>query len=276
MKSPRNSKKKLKTQETEPRLLTENEIEAMWKLYSSSYENVKREVFLKDLMEKQKVFVSRDSVTGEVKGFSTAAIYDHVHEGRKARIYFSGDTMISPEYWGTKSFHRAVLFRLLKEAVKHPFRPVYWYLICSGYRTYLSMARNMAEHWPHFQKPTPKWERGLIDSLSASRFGKDFVPEHGVIRTEGVIVKTSIAPFTADVMKIPEVQFFVKANPGYLQGDELAMIGKVSLFGGFSIVKKWVDRAIGSGISNLLPRPAMRPKPAYVFALMILSFFQVI
>ncbi|MBL7713862.1 MAG: hypothetical protein JNL01_00250 [Bdellovibrionales bacterium] len=270
------SKKKLVTEETQPQLLKADEIEAMWLLYSSSYENVRKEVFLKDLMEKNRVFVSRDCVSKQVKGFSTAAIYDHEHEGRKVRIYFSGDTMISPEYWGTRSFHRAVLFRLLKEAVMNPFRPVYWFLICSGYRTYLSMARNIAEHWPHFQKPTPKWEKGLIDSLSAKRFGKDFVADRGVIRTEGVIVKTSIAPFTAEVMKIPEVQFFVRANPGYLQGDELAMIGKISLWGGFQIVKKWVDRFVMSNIDAFLPPKVLRPKPAFVITLAVLSLFQII
>ena len=43
------------------------------------------------------------------------------------------------------------------------------------------------------------------------------------------IVKASVAPFTPAILELPEVKFFVQANPEYARGDELAMIAKVDL-----------------------------------------------
>jgi hypothetical protein len=211
--------------------LTAGTIDTMWDLYSDYYANVTRADFERDLAEKNTVFVGRDGGSDEVVGFSTALFYMHRFRGRKVGIYFSGDTIIHPSYWGQVALHRTVLLHLLRWRLRHPSKPLYWYLICSGYRTYLTLVRNFPHHWPHHQRATPEWETGLIDSISRARYPNTWQSDLGVISLADVqpILKPSVAPFTPAILELPEVKFFVQANPGHLRGDELAMIAKVDI-----------------------------------------------
>jgi hypothetical protein len=211
--------------------LTADTIDTMWELYSAHYANVNRPDFERDLAEKTSVFLGRDGGSGEVVGFSTALFCTHRYRGRKVGIYFSGDTIIHPSYWGQGALHRTVFLQLVRWRLRHPGTPLYWYLICSGYRTYLTLVRNFPHHWPHHERDTPAWEAGLIDSISGTRYPQAWNPEAGVISFGEVqpIVKASVAPFTPAILELPEVKFFVQANPEYARGDELAMIAKVDL-----------------------------------------------
>lgn len=202
-------------------------IEQMWSLYTSYYENVVRSVFDRDLCEKQIVFVALDPQDGSVRGFSTATIDVHAYRGQQIGVYFSGDTIVEPRYWGQKPFHRIVAMTLLRWRLRHPFTRLYWHLTCNGYRTFLTLVRNCPEHWPHRVRGLPHWERGFINSITRERFGSMWLPEAGVVR-DNVRMKPNVAPFTAEVRRIPAVQFFLELNPGYATGDELSIVGRVN------------------------------------------------
>ncbi len=135
---------------------------------------------------------------------------------------------------------------LLRWKLRHPFVPLYWYLICSGYRTYLSLVRNFPEHWPHHERAMPAWELGLIDSLSRSRYGDAWKARRGVISFGEAqpMLRTLVAPLTSAVLALPEVRFFVAANPAYAQGDELAMIARVDVPAVVGMFAKWLRRAL--------------------------------
>jgi hypothetical protein len=235
-------------------------LDALWELYAQHYDNVRRDVFEADLANKQSVFVGVDARSGAVKGFSTAVIYQHRCAGRRIGIYFSGDTIVHPEFWGQKALHKAVLRALLRWKLRHPFTPLYWFLICSGYRTYLTMVRTFPEHWPHHARPLPEWERSVIDSIARERFGAAWHPERGggVVSTDGpqAVVKQRVAPLTPELLAMPEIRFFLRVNPDCERGDELAMIGCVNANAYARFVLKlagrWVQRLVGRLV---MPRP---------------------
>jgi hypothetical protein len=239
--------------------LTREDIEAMWRLYADHYDNVQRPTYERDLAEKQCVFLGRDGASGEIVGFSTALFYHQEHAGRTIGVYFSGDTIIHPRYWGQRALHNAVFLSLLGWKLRHPGTPLYWYLICSGYRTYLTLVRNFPNHWPHHARPTPAWEASLIDAVSAARYGDAWKPERGVIAFPGPqpVVRQVTAPFTADVLALPEVQFFVRANPGHLDGDELAMLARLDLAAVAAITRRALRLAPSPrGALQGTPRPS--------------------
>src|SRR3989449_5520885 len=163
------------------RTLDQATIDAMWRLYETHHDHVDRATFDRDLAEKALVFLGTDAGSGTVVGFSTALFYRQRHAGRRVGIYFSGDTIIHPRYWGQTALHRCVIATLVRWKLRHPFTPLYWYLICSGYRTYLTLVRNFPEHWPHHQRVTEPWERGLLHALSRSRYGDAYDAVRGVI-----------------------------------------------------------------------------------------------
>jgi hypothetical protein len=114
--------------------------------------------------------------------------------------------------------------------LRHPFTPLFWHLICSGYRTYLTMVRNFPVHWPHHERPTPPAIWRLLDSVCRSRYGAAWRADRGVVVMTGPqpVLKPTVAPFTSAVLTLPEVAFFVAANPGYVLGDELAMLAAIT------------------------------------------------
>jgi hypothetical protein len=226
--------------------LSDAAVAAMWQLYADFYDHVTYEAFRHDLAEKTLVFIGTDSGSDELAGFSTALFYRHRFRGRRVGIYFSGDTIFRPRYWGQTAFHRAVTKQLLKWKIARPFEPLYWHLICSGFRTYLSLVRNFPTHWPHHARACPWWERGLIDSICTARYGRAWKAARGVVSfgPEQPVLKSAVAPITPDVLALPEVAFFVKANPGYQTGDELAMIAQVDFSAMLGMAAKWARKAL--------------------------------
>lgn len=246
------------------RILDGTTIDAMWRLYDEHYDHVDRATFEHDLAEKTLVFLGTDAGSGAVVGFSTALFYRFRHGGRTVGIYFSGDTIIHPRYWGQTALQRCVTATLLRWKLRHPFTRLYWYLICSGYRTYLSLVRNFPAHWPHHERATPPWERALIDSLSRSRYDEAWKSDRGVISfgERQPVLKVVVAPLTTGVLALPEVRFFMQVNPDYARGDELAMIARVNAraVGGMAI--KWLRRALSFRSRGAPARVADLPRPA--------------
>jgi len=237
---------KLRVRTVPMRTLDQATIDVMWRLYETHYDHVDRATFDRDLAEKTLVFLGTDAGSGTVVGFSTALFYRQRHAGRRVGIYFSGDTIIHPRYWGQTALHRCVIATLVRWKLRHPFTPLYWYLICSGYRTYLTLVRNFPEHWPHHQRVTERWERGLLHALSRSRYGDAYDAVRGVISfgERQPMLKTVVASLTNSALALPEVRFFTQVNPGHARGEELAMIARVNLRAVGGMALKWLRRAL--------------------------------
>lgn len=223
-------------------------IEQMWRLFAQSYDQVTREQFVSDLAAKQAVIVGFDRGDGSFQGFSTFEIYRHAHELRHVAVLFSGDTMLRPAYWGQTALQTAFARTALLWLLRHPFTPLYWFLTSMGYRTYLVMARNFPQrYWPRHDAPTPAWIKGLIGSLARSRYGEAWEESSGLIRfarPQGALA-AHVAPITAEVRRLPEVNFLVSMNPDYRQGVELACVAQVTLRGLARVALKFARKRLG-------------------------------
>ncbi|HEX2186951.1 MAG TPA: hypothetical protein VHN78_15755, partial [Chloroflexota bacterium] len=80
--------------------LTAAEREGMYRVLGASFANVTPGGFRADLAEKEWVILLADAASGAVAGFSTIMRLREVVEGRAVLAFFSGDTVISPRYWG--------------------------------------------------------------------------------------------------------------------------------------------------------------------------------
>ena len=247
------------------RTLDSATIDAMWRLYEEHYDHVDRATFDRDLAEKTLVFLGTDAGSGAVVGFSTALFYRRRHAGRSVGVYFSGDTIIHPRYWGQTALHRCVIATLVRWKLRHPLTPLYWYLICSGYRTYLTLVRNFPEHWPHHERAMRTWEHGLLHALSRGRYGEAYDADRGVISFGATqpMLKTVVATLTHGALALPGVRFFTHVNPGHARGDELAMIARVNARAVGGMALKWLRRALSRRSRGApvpvagFPRPTM-------------------
>jgi hypothetical protein len=205
--------------------LTSAERDAMWALFSVSYAGATRDTFERDLFEKEHVIVLKDAARA-LRGFSTLLRL----EVCGAVMVFSGDTIIAPGFWGQTALQRAFAWYLMAQRLAQPARPVYWFLITKGYRTYLLLSRYFPNHWPRHDAPFPSEEAALLDEVCRRKFGAAWDPATGLLRYAGGTSAVRLAKPLADVRERlrddPDVRFFLDKNPRWAEGDELCCLAR--------------------------------------------------
>lgn len=200
--------------------------EEMWHLYSRFYAGTSRSRFHADLEAKDMALVLRDA-REQLQGFTTLAVSTTEFEGRRVRVLFSGDTIVERAYWGSQAlaFNWLRLAGALKR--REPDVELYWFLIVKGQRTYRYLPTFAKQFVPDWRDSSPSQNLSrLLDVLARERFGEAWDPATGVIRfgeSHG-----HLAPEWATVSEREagreDVRFFLRRNPGYGQGDELACL----------------------------------------------------
>lgn len=222
---------RLRAYVVEPHLLDAGTRDAAFALFRAHYEGADQARFEHDLGEKQRVILLRDRNTGALRGFSTVLHRDVRVGARMATMVFSGDTVIDRSCWGQKRLQSAFAGLLFRLKLRHPHRPLYWFLISKGWRTYLLMANHFPRAVPRWDLPEPPHLRAALDALAAERFGAEYDAAAGIVRyaTPHERVRDGLAPVDAALLANPHVRFFVDRNPGHVEGDELACLAQVRL-----------------------------------------------
>ena len=213
------------------RSLDRSIIDAAFGLFESLYLGVDRQRFERDLFDKHLIILLFDDTDDVLRGFSTVHVDDVMHRGRRARVVYSGDTVIHPAYWGQKRLQRAFSTILVRERLRHPTRPLFWFLISKGYKTYLLLVHHFPRSFPRVDRPADPDLRAALHTVARNRFGDAYNPLTGVISypTARERVRDQVAPIDRPLMSNPHVAFFATRNPGYQGGDELACLAQVRL-----------------------------------------------
>ncbi len=210
------------------RELADKERAAMLRLMASSYTRVTPQGFRDDLAEKEWVILLHDQ-EGGLQGFSTLMRLDEEIDGEAVTAFFSGDTVISRPFWGETVLPRLwgrLVFALAEELVD---RRVYWFLICSGYKTYRFLPVFFKTFYPHHSQGCPGHVRRIMDRLARCKFPAEYEASHGVVRLHRATpLREGVADVTEERLKNPHVAFFHQINPGHVQGDELVCLTQVT------------------------------------------------
>lgn len=219
---------------------------ALWSLYARYYERVDAARFETDLADKDDVIVVRDGGDLSVQGFTTLKVFAHDAPEGAAVVVYSGDTVIAPRYWGQTALQRAFVAYVMRQVVRAWPRPVYWFLISKGVRTYLLMSRNFLAYWPRHDRPTPPAHAAMLAALGRRLFADAYREALGVIRHDppGPRLAAGLAPLDHDARARPDVGFFLAANPGADEGDELCCLGRVDLAMGANYVRRLARRTL--------------------------------
>ena len=211
--------------------LSPSTIDDAFALFASVYEGTDRARFVRDLNEKQWVVLLHDRDSGALRGFSTVLLRDIVTSRGAAKMFFSGDTVVHPAYWGQKVLQLATARLLLSLKVRDPRRPLYWFLISKGYRTYLLLANNFPRSIPRESAPEDSELRALLNDVARERFGDAYNASTGIIRNCGAheYVRIGVAPVSEWALRNRHVRFFVERNPDHAGGDELACLAVVRI-----------------------------------------------
>ena len=213
--------------------VTLEERRQMFALLRKHFACTSRERFEADLREKETVILLRDAGSGRIQGFSTLMRMTAELDRRDVVAFFSGDTIIDREYWGETTLSRAwgqvVFGEADRIAAERPGTSVYWFLICSGYKTWRFLPVFFRQFYPNADGPTPLGVRRLLDTLATRKFGDQYVPAEGVVRfREATPLRPGVADVTDGRLRDSQVAFFARVNPGHAAGDELACLAEIS------------------------------------------------
>ena len=209
------------------REVTETQRAEMFALFAR-YFTADRASFEHDLEEKESVVLLTDDQAGVLAGFSTLMRFEMTAQSRPITVFFSGDTIVDRQYWGTPALPRA-WSRHVFECAATLSHDAYWFLISSGFRTY----RYLPVFFRRFS-PSPDGmqttERRLLDEIAVRKYGRQYDPQTGVVRLDH---RTPLRhPATEEAIRRagvdPSVRFFLERNPRHAEGDELACLVRIS------------------------------------------------
>ncbi|MEO8678345.1 MAG: hypothetical protein ABI665_04820 [Vicinamibacterales bacterium] len=204
----------------------------MYELLRKHFNGTDRARFESDLAEKETVIVLRDGGS-DIRGFSTLMRTAVRVQQQDVVAFFSGDTIVDPAYWGDTALSRfwgqVVFGEARRLAALAPEARIFWFLICSGYRTWRFLPVFFREFYPNAAAPTPPFFQQLLDTLGLRKFGDQYVPGAGIVRfRQATPLRPGVAEVTQGRLRDPQVAFFVRANPGHAEGDELACVAELS------------------------------------------------
>jgi hypothetical protein len=211
------------------REITEADSRAMYQVFARHYDCVSPERFLSDLAEKDCALVLRNA-DGVICGFSTQKLLRVSVGGKQIRAVFSGDTIVDRAHWGEQELGRSWCRYVSSLYSEEPDVPLYWFLISKGYRTYLYLPLFFETFYPNFQTTTPEFEQRVLDTLATAKFPLYYRPEAGVVefpQSQGQL-KPHLAEIPARRLRHPHVQFFLRRNPAFAAGCELACLAEIS------------------------------------------------
>jgi len=220
--------------ELEPHIVALNRLspairEAMFGVHARHFANVCRERFMADLDEKDWVILLRKR-GGGIAGFSTQKLMQPAGASGAARFLFSGDTVVEREHWNTPFIAGCFGHLMLKLMDRYGEGDLYWFLISKGFRTYRFLPVFFNRFWPAPDRETPGAMAALLSAAATRRYGEAFDPASGLIRIQGGDhLSSELADVPHARLHDPHVAFFLKCNPHYAQGDELACLAPIRL-----------------------------------------------
>lgn len=194
--------------------LSRRDRDAMFALYTTYFATGDRIAFERDLAEKEWVILLGDD-DGGIAGFSTLMRLPAGH----ATVFFSGDTIVARQRWGSLDLPRL----WARHVFAHADASTYWFLISSGYRTYRFLPLFFREFYPRDRSMKP-----LLDCVARSKYGEAYDAATGVIRLATPAPLREGVSDPSSRMGNEDVRFFVEANPGHADGDELACLVRVA------------------------------------------------
>ena len=246
-------KEKLRAVSVPIRNLSLQQVLNMYDLFCKYYDNVDQSVFMKDMSEKERVFLLKEKDSGNVVGFSTLKRIDFDVDGKPAIGLFSGDTVLDKRYWGSRALHVGMFKYMLSLKVQKPLTNVYWLLISKGYKTYLLLTNNFPVHYPRFDTfasdkitKTSEQLKFVVAEYCMQLFPKAFDRETMLLDfgNEYQHLRDNIAEITPEMRaNCEKIDFFERTNPNWRSGVELPCVGEISFHMLASFVVKMLNRS---------------------------------
>jgi hypothetical protein len=187
---------------------------------------------------------------GAVVGMAGLRVLDLRHMGSRVRILYLHDLIVDESARGRHLAVWAASIAILRFTAA--FQPTYIFGDCCNYRSYRAIVHHLEETWPAAGRAIPEREAALYDRLCRVLCGDAWNEATGL--TSAVTSRHRAAtPIPTSLLgKDPHVSFFLERNPGYLNGEGLPTLGRISVW---SVLRALARPAIWPP-SGAFPAPA--------------------
>lgn len=213
--------------ETNPKNLSNFEVEKMYEIMEKHYDNIKYEKFKNDLLDKDIIFLLNDE-KNILKGFTTLEFMELNIDNVNIKGIFSGDTIVDKDVGFELELQKMWVKFIYNHLKENENIKLYWFLICKGYKTYSFLPLYFKNYYPNHEIETPIFEQKIMDEYAFIKYGEKYNKETGIIYNDGSndYLKNNVAPVTERKLKKPIVKYFVNKNPGHENGDELVCLAE--------------------------------------------------
>jgi hypothetical protein len=206
--------------------VTKFDRDAMFSLMDDHFEDMQRSRFERDLCDKNWVVLVKDQ--SNVVGFTTIRLSITQLFSGDALVIYSGDTLVNPKYRMATNFVRGWFASMHQLKQLYPELPLYWFLLCSGFRTYRFMPVYWKTFYPRHDLPTPPEWKNNMDYLAETQFGTEYNKRTGIVKLlHPQVLRESIRDIPEGRADNRNVRFFAHHNPGHALGDELVCLTQI-------------------------------------------------
>lgn len=207
--------------------LTSAELDEIWAV-TDRYVETTRDVYERKLLAVPEVGLWRVR-GGPLVGLVSLDVYRTTFHGRQSIIFFTSNVVIDSAHRGRNLVAKTGIRMLLREKLRRPWLPAYWLFDTFSYRSFLIIARNFQTHWPNRYAETPPDVAAFIDHLARQRYGDAWERSRGIVARSGSKrLRPATVPIDARAAADPDVQFYLRANPGHAEGDMLVCLAPLT------------------------------------------------
>ena len=223
----------------------------IWQLTQIFYD-ADRDYVEEKLRARQRTVLLRSCVDRSLVGMASVEVLHDSFEGKPLLAIHTSHVMLLPQYRGQNLLQRLGFRTFIATRLRYPLRPIYWFFDSFSYKSYLLLPRNFYHYWPRFDRTTPKRELDLMHQLAVRAYESDWVPEQGIVKRSGRkrLKRDTAALGTRDITT-PELDFFVRRNPGHAEGDMLVCLCPLTLRNWWTAGMRALRRARRSSTATL-------------------------
>jgi hypothetical protein len=207
--------------------LTPVELDEIWAV-TDRYVDTDRSIYEKKLRAVPEVGLWRTR-SGTLVGLVSLDVYRVEWEGQTSVVHFTSSVVIEEQFRGRNLVLRTGMRAFVREKIKRPWQPAYWFFDTFSYKSYVLLPHNLTEFWPRRERATPSAVARFIDFLARRRYGDAWSSATGVVTRSGdKRLRPNTAPIESPHLSDPDVAFFETSNPRHRDGDMLVCLVPLS------------------------------------------------
>jgi hypothetical protein len=220
--------------------LTPAQWDEIW-ILTQEFFVVERAYAEEELRRRQSIALFR--MNGALLGMAAIDVIEARFRGRRITAISTAHVLLRENWRGRNLLQKLGFRTFLRERLRHPLRPIYWFFDTFSYKSYLLLPRNFRTFWPRHERPTPAAQAALIDTLATHMYGAAWRRENGIVARSGhKRMRETAAPLVLARDSDPHLAFFAHVNPGHAEGDMLVCLCPLDLPNWLSLARNFLRR----------------------------------